>query len=62
LQWFCPAFITPFTEKPDYLTNTQVWKVEREQKTSDGYFYESNQMNTQEQVKLYAKGGRTEPK
>ena len=25
-----PAFITPFGEKPDYVTNTRVWKVERE--------------------------------
>jgi hypothetical protein len=61
LQWFCPAFVTPFKEKPNYLTNTQVWKVEREQETSTGYFYESNQMNSQEQVKLYAKGIRTPP-
>lgn len=33
IQWFCPAFVTPFKEKPDYLTNTRVWKVERETET-----------------------------
>jgi hypothetical protein len=59
LRWYCPTFVTPYTEKPDYLTNTQVWKVEREQKTSTGYYYDSSQMHTQEQVKLYVKGMRT---
>ena len=24
IQWFCPAFVTPFQEKPDYVTNTRV--------------------------------------
>ncbi|MFN6563909.1 MAG: hypothetical protein RMY28_029515 [Nostoc sp. ChiSLP01] len=60
LQWFCPAFVTPFKQKPDYITNTHVWKVEREQETSTGYFYDSNQMHSQEQIKLYAKGSRTQ--
>jgi len=23
VQWFCPAFVTPFQEKPDYVTNTR---------------------------------------
>lgn len=27
IQWFCPAFITPFKDKPDYMTNTASWKV-----------------------------------
>ncbi len=40
LQWFCPAFITPFKQKPDYVTNTHVWKVERETETTSGYFYD----------------------
>jgi hypothetical protein len=40
LQWHCPAFITPFTEKPDYKTNTRLWKVERDCTTTDGYFYD----------------------
>jgi hypothetical protein len=60
MQWFCPAFVTPFQEKPDYLTNTRSWKVEREQETSSGYFYDSKQANTDEQVILYAKGLREE--
>ncbi len=30
IPWFDPAFITPFGEKPHYVTNTRVWKVERE--------------------------------
>jgi hypothetical protein len=32
--------------------------VEREQETSTGYFYDSKQANSQEQVMLYAKGLR----
>jgi hypothetical protein len=34
LSFALPAFVTPFQEKPDYVTNTRVWKVERE--TRDG--------------------------
>ncbi len=34
------AFITPFTEKPDYLTNTRIRKVERETETPQAYFYD----------------------
>jgi len=40
LQWFDPCFVTPFTEKPDYRTNTRIWKVEGEEETSRGYFYD----------------------
>jgi hypothetical protein len=40
LAWHCPCFITPFSEKPDYKTNTRVWKVERDCTTTDGYFYD----------------------
>jgi hypothetical protein len=60
LQWFCPAFVTPFEGKPDYLTNTRSWKVEREQQTSTGYFYDFKQAKSDEQVTLYAKGLRSE--
>ncbi|MFT3685951.1 MAG: hypothetical protein QM783_13695 [Phycisphaerales bacterium] len=60
LQWFCPAFVTPFKEKPGYLTNTAVWKVERETETTQAFFYEDPAMGKQEsQVRLYAKGLRT---
>jgi hypothetical protein len=59
IQWFCPAFITPFTEKPDYLTNTRVWKVERETETTRGFFYDDASGGEQaSQVVLYAKGLR----
>jgi hypothetical protein len=34
IQWFDPAFITPFGEKPDCVTNTRVWRVERETETT----------------------------
>lgn len=62
LQWFCPAFITPWKEKPDYLTNTGVWKVERETETSNGFFYDDVARSTDEsQVRLYAKGLRVGP-
>jgi hypothetical protein len=62
IQWFCPAFVTPFTEKPDYLTNTAVWKVERETETTAGFFYydDVEQANQPSQVKLYAKGLRVD--
>lgn len=40
LQWFCPCFVTPFKEKPDYRSNTRIWKVEREGITTDEYFYD----------------------
>jgi hypothetical protein len=58
IQWFCPAFVTPFKEKPDYVTNTRVWKVERETETTQGYFYDSVG-DKPSQVALYAKGLRT---
>ncbi len=61
IQWFCPAFVTPFQKKPDYLTNTSVWKVERETETSAGFYYEDvNRANQPSQVRLYAKGLRVE--
>ena len=57
----CPAFITPFKEKPDYVTNTRVWKVERETETSQGFFYDPVDAPTgSAQVALYAKGLRSE--
>ena len=60
IQWFCPAFVTPFQSKPDYLTNTRVWKVERETETSEGYFYEPVGVASRSaQVVLYAKGLRS---
>jgi hypothetical protein len=60
IQCLCPAFITPFTEKPDYLTNTRVWKVERETETSQGYFYDPvGAVPRSAQVALYAKGLRS---
>jgi hypothetical protein len=58
LGWFCPAFVTPFREKPDFLTNTRVWKVEREQETSPGFFYEAGSAESGEQLRLYCKGMR----
>src|SRR5271169_5161469 len=58
IQWFCPAFVTPFQEKPDYVTNTRVWKVERETETSDGFFYDTPSVTGPAQVALYAKGLR----
>jgi hypothetical protein len=62
IQWFCPAFVTPFTEKPDYLTNTAVWKVERETETTAGFFYydDVERASRPSQVMLYAKGLRVE--
>ncbi|HEX2837367.1 MAG TPA: hypothetical protein VHN77_04480 [Phycisphaerales bacterium] len=60
LQWFCPAFVTPLKERPDYVTNTAVWKVERETETTQAYFYEDPSRGSQEsQVRLYVKGLRT---
>ncbi len=59
VQWLDPAFVTPFQEKPTYLTNTHVWKVERETETSQAYFYEST-VDQNSQTSLYAKGLRTE--
>lgn len=62
VQWFCPAFVTPFKEKPDYITNTAVWKVERETETTSGFFYDDAHEGLQpSQVRLYAKGLRVEP-
>jgi hypothetical protein len=62
LQWFCPAFVTPFKEKPDYVTNTGVWKVERETETTAGFYYdEANKALQPGQVRLYVKGLRVEP-
>ena len=61
IQWLCPAFVTPFREKPDYLTNTRVWKVERETETSQGYFYDPVGTPPREaQVALFAKGLRSD--
>jgi hypothetical protein len=61
IQWFCPAFITPFKEKPDYLTNTRVWKVERETETTQGFFYDPVDAPARSaQVALHAKGLRSE--
>ena len=40
IQWYDPCFVTPFKDKPDYRTNTRIWKVEREGVTSDDYFYD----------------------
>ena len=61
IQWFCPAFVTPFKDKPDYLTNTGVWKVERETETTAGFFYDdATQAMRPSQVRLYAKGMRDE--
>ena len=60
LQWFCPAFVTPFTEKPDYVTNARVWKVERETETTQAYFYDDpHNGSVPSQVELYVKGLRT---
>jgi hypothetical protein len=59
LQWFCPAFVTPFKEKPDYVTNTGVWRVERETETTAGFFYDDADKGLQSsQVRLYVKGFR----
>jgi hypothetical protein len=41
LQWHDPAFVTPYTEKPDFRINTHTWKVEQGGLTTDEYFYES---------------------
>jgi hypothetical protein len=59
LKWFDPAFVTPFDSKPDYLTSTKVWKVEREQLTTAKYFYDSKQLRPEEPVSLSVKGLRT---
>lgn len=60
IQWFCPAFVTPFSEKPDYVTNTRAWKVERETETTQAFFYDSaGDVERVSQVALYAKGLRT---
>ena len=57
IQWFCPAFVTPFQHKPDYSTNTGVWKVERETETTAGFFYDDVERAGQpSQIRLYAKG------
>jgi len=62
IQWFCPAFVTPFHEKPDYVTNTKVWKVERETETTQAFFYETVGGDAQVgpvSLYLYVKGLRT---
>ena len=60
IQWFCPAFVSPFQEKPDYVTNTRVWKVERETETTQAFFYDTVSADKREsQVSLYVKGLRT---
>ena len=43
IQWFEPSFITPFTTRPDYKTNTHIWKCENASKwsTTDAYFYDT---------------------
>ena len=41
LQWHDPAFVTPYTEKPDFRINTHTWKVEQGGLTTDEFFYES---------------------
>jgi len=56
-EWFDPAFITPFGEKPDYVSNTRVWKVERETETTEAFFYHAV---GPAQVALYAKGLRSD--
>jgi hypothetical protein len=58
IQWFDPSFITPFKDKPDYLTNTRVWAVERETETSSGYFFDAKPEEPA-QVALYVKGIRS---
>ncbi|MCE9556993.1 MAG: hypothetical protein K8T91_26910 [Planctomycetes bacterium] len=40
IQWYDPCFVTPFKDKPDYRTNTRIWKVEREGVTTEGYYYD----------------------
>ncbi len=60
IQWFCPAFVSPFVDKPDYKTNTRVWKVERETETTQAFFYDSVDRVGESQLVLYAKGLRTE--
>ena len=42
IRWFDPAFVTPFEAKPDYRTNTRIWKVESFTTwlTSDAMFYD----------------------
>jgi hypothetical protein len=61
IQWFDPAFITPFNEKPDYVTNTRVWKVERETETTQAYFYDPvGAAPRSAQVALHAKGLRSD--
>jgi hypothetical protein len=59
MQWFSPAFVTPFQEKPDFVTNTRIWKVERETETTQAFFYDTVSDDPRErQVALYAKGLR----
>jgi hypothetical protein len=41
LQWHDPAFVTPYSEKPDFRINTHTWKVEQGGLTTDEFFYES---------------------
>jgi hypothetical protein len=59
IQWFDPSYITPFKEKPDWLTNTRCWSVERETETSSGYWYDA-EPEAEAQVQLYCKGMRFE--
>jgi hypothetical protein len=60
IQCFCPAFITPFTEKLDCLTNARIWKVARETETTQAYFYDPiGAVPCHAQVALHAKGLRS---
>lgn len=50
IQWLDPALVTaPFTEKPDYVTNTRIFKAERGDlwtaENTDAYFYDSGGRN-----------------
>ncbi|MGC1619099.1 MAG: hypothetical protein WA765_11490 [Candidatus Acidiferrum sp.] len=56
-----PAFITPFTEKSDYLANTRIWKVERETETTQAYFYDPvGAVTRHAQVAFHAKRLRSD--
>jgi hypothetical protein len=61
IQWFYPAFITPFTCKPDYLATTRIWKVERETETTQTYVHDPvGAVPRHAQVQLHAKGRRSD--
>lgn len=40
LQWLDPAFVVPYQQRPDFLINTRIWKVEQGGITTDEYCYE----------------------